>query len=122
MESLPTGGPSQSTSTSLFSLPNTDCIPPFLSATNERFEERKQCFIDQYGNYTIMGPDGKEHHINSAFTDGEDTADAGGLAQAYKAWTTRRESDPKGEKHNNVLLPGLGEYTREQLFFIGKFP
>lgn len=97
---------------------NADSLLPLLSATNERFEERKQCFIEQYSNYTITGPDGKQHPINGRFTDGEDTADAGGIAQAYKAWMTRRESDPKGEKYNNVVLPGLSEYTREQLFFI----
>ncbi|GAA5935913.1 CCR4-NOT core ubiquitin-protein ligase subunit MOT2 [Sporobolomyces koalae] len=88
------------------------------NATNARFEERKQCFVDQYSNYTIVGPDGKEHHVNGHFTDGEDTADSGGLAQTWHAWKTRLESDRKGTKYNNQLLPGLGQYSREQLFFI----
>ncbi|GAA6014145.1 hypothetical protein JCM11491_004119 [Sporobolomyces phaffii] len=88
------------------------------NATNERFEERKKCFVEQYSKYTVVGPDGERHHVNGQFTDGEDTADAGGLAQTLKAWKTRKENDPDGKKHNNQLLPGLGEYSQEQLFFI----
>ncbi|GAA5903499.1 CCR4-NOT core ubiquitin-protein ligase subunit MOT2 [Sporobolomyces salmoneus] len=90
----------------------------WTNTTNARFEERTKCFVEQYSNYTVLGPDGKQHHVNGKFTDGEDTADAGGLAQTWKAWKTRKESDPHGKKYNNLNLPGLGEYSQEQLFFI----
>ncbi|GAA5880490.1 hypothetical protein JCM16303_005402 [Sporobolomyces ruberrimus] len=88
------------------------------NATSKAFEEHTQCFIEQYSNYTIEGPDGEKHHVRGKFTDGEDTADAGGVAQTWKAWKTRAESDPEGKKYNNVNLPGLGQYSQEQLFFI----
>ncbi|BGP17139.1 hypothetical protein JCM10213_005237 [Rhodosporidiobolus nylandii] len=82
------------------------------------FEERQQCFREQYRNYTITGPDGKEHPIDSSLTGGEDGADNGGVKLAFTAWKTRLDSDPKGEKYKNYELPGLGEYSREQLFFL----
>lgn len=40
------------------------------------------------------------------------------MAQAFTAWEKRRDSDPEGKKYKNYVLPGLGEYTKEQLFFI----
>ncbi|GAA5953284.1 hypothetical protein JCM3765_007462 [Sporobolomyces pararoseus] len=90
----------------------------WTNTTNERFEERQKCFIKQYDSYSIEGPDGKQYHVNGKFTDGEDTADAGGLAQTWKAWKTRKESDLEGKKYNNQMLPGLDKYSQEQLFFI----
>ena len=45
-------------------------------------------------------------------------ADAGGLAQSFRAWSDRFDSDRSGKKYDNYLLPGL-DYTREQLFYIG---
>ncbi|GAA6062373.1 hypothetical protein JCM10212_004219 [Sporobolomyces blumeae] len=90
----------------------------WTNETNHRFEERQQCFIKQYSEYYVIGPDGRKYHVNSKFTDGEDTADAGGVTQAWRAWKARMESDGDGHKYKNFLLPGLGEYTREQLFFI----
>lgn len=52
-------------------------------------------------------------------TNGEDMADAGGLAQSYRAWKDRFEADVHGDKYENYLLPGV-EWSREQLFFIGE--
>ncbi|GAA5991957.1 hypothetical protein JCM11641_002023 [Rhodosporidiobolus odoratus] len=86
---------------------------------SEGFEKGQNCFRHQYQKYTIIGPDGRSHAINSNLTGGEDGADNGGLAQSYTAWQTRLKSDPKGKKYNNFELPGLqGEYTREQVFFL----
>ncbi|GAA5902051.1 hypothetical protein JCM6882_000177 [Rhodosporidiobolus microsporus] len=83
-----------------------------------RFNERQKCFRDQYRRYHVIGPDGKEYPIDSALTGGEDGADAGGLAQAFTAWKARADSDPEGKKYKNYVLPGLAEYSSEQLFFI----
>ena len=47
-------------------------------------------------------------------------ADAGGIAQSFRAWSDRFAADKKGEKYDNYLLPGL-DFSREQLFFIGLF-
>ncbi|GAA5872434.1 hypothetical protein JCM8547_000924 [Rhodosporidiobolus lusitaniae] len=86
--------------------------------TSKAFEDRQACFRKQYANYTIVGPDGKKYPIDSRLTGGEDGADSGGLAQAFTAWKARKDSDPHGKSYKNYDLPGLSEYTQEQLFFI----
>ncbi|KAG0377867.1 hypothetical protein BGX24_005289 [Mortierella sp. AD032] len=80
----------------------------------QEFDERSKCFIEQYEEYTIDGPDGKKHKVNGWSTLGENIADNGGLKIAYDAWNQRK----KDKKHNNKKLPGLNKYTPEQLFFI----
>lgn len=97
--------------------------------TNKRFLERQKCFRRQYAGYNITGPDGRSYPINSRYTGGEDGADSGGIAQAYDAWQARRnvttaighgDDNDTGAAvdRKNWLLPGLDEYTREQMFFI----
>lgn len=62
-------------------------------------------------------PKGNKVHLNSKLTLGEDMADAGGIAQAFRAWKDRYEEDPVGDKYRNFLLPGLS-FTREQMFWL----
>ncbi|ODM22075.1 hypothetical protein SI65_02921 [Aspergillus cristatus] len=76
------------------------------------FEERAQCFVDQYSEFTVTGPDSKPLHVNGRLTLGENIADAGGLAAAFHAWKKRDESKP------DPLLPGLSTFSKEQLFFV----
>ncbi|GAA6040657.1 hypothetical protein JCM8097_008090 [Rhodosporidiobolus ruineniae] len=90
----------------------------WTNSTNAAFLERQKCFQKQYANYTITGPDGKQYPVDSRLTGGEDGADSGGVAQAFTAWKGRWESDLKGEKFKNYILPGLAQYSREQMFFI----
>ena len=85
--------------------------------TVKKYNHLTECLVKQYGEYYIVGPDGKKHHVQSRVTLGEDIADGGGLAQGFRAWRDRFESDPEGAKYDNYVLPGLN-YTREQLFFI----
>jgi endothelin-converting enzyme len=82
--------------------------------TIEAFEKRAQCFVEQYGNFTVPGPDpdSKPLHVNGRLTLGENIADAGGLAAAFHAWKKRDDASP------DALLPGLGNFTKEQLFFV----
>ncbi|KAF9973603.1 hypothetical protein BGZ73_003156 [Actinomortierella ambigua] len=70
----------------------------WTNQTAEEFEKRAQCFVDEYGNFTVKDPEGREVHVNGRMTLGENLADDGG----YK----------------NHLLLGLGDFTRDQLFFI----
>ncbi|KAK3835583.1 MAG: hypothetical protein J3R72DRAFT_526598 [Linnemannia gamsii] len=55
-----------------------------------------QCFVDQYGNFTIKGPAGKDYKVNGQLTLGENIADNGGLKHAYRTWQSRYQSDPSG--------------------------
>lgn len=34
------------------------------NATTQAFEEKSQCFINQYGNFTIDGPDNSKFNVN----------------------------------------------------------
>ncbi|KAJ1032950.1 hypothetical protein NDA16_000229 [Ustilago loliicola] len=89
----------------------------WTEATAHEFQERQTCLANQYHSYTV--PDGKGGvlHLRSNFTKGEDVADAGGLAQSYRAWKDELKQGGEVVEAANALLPGLG-YTREQLFFI----
>ncbi|EDN09517.1 peptidase family M13 protein [Histoplasma capsulatum] len=80
--------------------------------TMEEFTSRAECFVKQYSNFTIEGPDQKILKVNGMQTLGENIADAGGLKAAYRAWKKREAASP------SQSLPGLGNYTHEQLFFI----
>jgi endothelin-converting enzyme len=83
-------------------------------STVKAFTERADCFINQYSNYSIPGPDGKALHVNGKLTLGENIADAGGLSAGFKAWKIREKEYPE----QNEKLPGLEEFTKDQLFFV----
>ncbi|KAF6826254.1 endothelin-converting enzyme [Colletotrichum plurivorum] len=80
--------------------------------TVKAFEQRAQCFIDQYSDFTVPGPDDKPLHVNGRLTLGENIADAGGLSASFQAWKRRAHERP------NKNLPGLEHFTQEQLFFV----
>jgi endothelin-converting enzyme len=81
-------------------------------STVKNFEKRAECFVEQYHNFTVPGPDDKPLHVNGKLTLGENIADAGGLAAAFNAWKKRAAEKP------NQDLPGLEYFTQEQLFFV----
>ncbi|CAO3573467.1 unnamed protein product [Mortierella alpina] len=83
-----------------------------------QFNTKSQCFVDQYSNFTVKDPEGRENHVNGKLTLGENLADNGGLKKSFEAWQARFKSDPKGDKYKNHLLPGLDKYSREQLFYM----
>jgi len=74
------------------------------------FEERAQCIVDQYAQYTVVD----DIKINSKLTLGEDVADLGGLILGWMAWQTEMASMP--QKAQQPLRDGL---TPEQRFFVG---
>lgn len=74
------------------------------------FEERAQCIVDQYAQYTVVD----DIKINSKLTLGEDVADLGGLILGWMAWQTEMASMPQ------QAAPGLRDgLTPEQRFFVG---
>ncbi|KAG0091768.1 hypothetical protein BGZ93_004632 [Podila epicladia] len=90
----------------------------WTNATEQVFNEKGQCFVDQYGNFTVDGPGGKPLNVNGLLTLNENIADNGGLKLSFSTWQNRLKSDPNSGKYKNFKLPGLEMYTLEQLFFI----
>ncbi|KAK4210502.1 putative metalloendopeptidase [Rhypophila decipiens] len=84
----------------------------WTNTTVKAFEERAECFVDQYANFSIPGPDGKRLHVNGKLTLGENIADAGGLSASFQAWKIR------AKEKANAHLPGLSNFSQEQLFFV----
>ncbi|KAI9164206.1 peptidase family M13 [Paramyrothecium foliicola] len=80
--------------------------------TTSAFQQRAQCFVDQYDKYQIIDTEGKPRNISGSITQAETIADAGGLRTSFAAWQ-KRDAEVPGE-----LLPGLEHFTKEQLFFI----
>ncbi|KNE57218.1 hypothetical protein AMAG_02956 [Allomyces macrogynus ATCC 38327] len=74
------------------------------------FDKRAQCFVEHYGNFSIVDPQGRKLHVNGKLTLGENLADAGGIAQSWRAWKARKSRD--------VRLPGMPATTPEQQFFL----
>ncbi|KAG0254630.1 hypothetical protein BGZ95_005975 [Linnemannia exigua] len=88
------------------------------NTTEKTFNQKAQCFVEQYGNFTIKGPDGKDYNLNGKFTLRENLADNGGLKMSFRAWQSRIKFDPQGKKIKNFKLPGQEKYTPEQHFFM----
>ncbi|KAG0024981.1 hypothetical protein BGZ82_010280 [Podila clonocystis] len=92
----------------------------WANTTAAEFESRSKCFIDQYSNFTVTGPESETLHVNGEQTLGENISDNGGIKVAFMAWSKRFASDQDSIRYNNQLLPGRGvaHLTREQLFFV----
>ena len=84
----------------------------FDQPTAEAFDQKAKCFVKQYSEFTVPGPKGEPLHVNGKLTLGENIADAGGLHAAFSAWK-EKEAERPGQ-----ALPGLQNFTFEQLFFI----
>lgn len=80
--------------------------------TTKAFQERTQCFVDQYSKFNVTGPNSEVLQVNGQLTLGENIADAGGLGASFHAWKKRDEASP------DAHLPGLSSFSKEQLFFI----
>merc|ERR1719414_1716858 len=90
--------------------------------TKDLFKEKYQCFIEEYDQFIypqlkeipgFKGPYG----VNGTQTLGENIADNGGIREAYRAY--HKLLDKKGTTYQEQALPGLGQYSGDQLFFIG---
>ncbi|KAF9376624.1 hypothetical protein CPB97_010686 [Podila verticillata] len=90
----------------------------WTDSTLKEFKSKTQCFVDQYGKFTVKDPQGRDNQVNGKLTLGENLADNGGLKTAYEAWRTRFDSDPQGEKFKNHQLAGLEQFSRDQLFYV----
>lgn len=82
------------------------------NTTAEAFETKARCFIDQFHEFTVPGSDDKPLHVNGKLTLGENIADTGGMSASFAAWKQLEKVKP------SELLPGLQNFTKDQLFFI----
>ncbi|KAK0640572.1 hypothetical protein B0T16DRAFT_514442 [Cercophora newfieldiana] len=83
------------------------------------YKKREQCFVDQFNNMTVFANDGKGnntvgHKLNGQQTLGENEADSAGIVAAFDSWLLRKKLNGGQE----LGLPGLEEFTDEQLFFL----
>jgi len=84
----------------------------------EEYNDLSQCFIDEYNEFYLEDSEGKKYNVNGANTLNENLADNGGIARAYESWKLSLMEDPEIVKKENPQLPGLTQYTADQLFFI----
>ncbi|UPL03846.1 hypothetical protein LCI18_014780 [Fusarium solani-melongenae] len=77
------------------------------------FENKTECFIEQYNKFTITAPNGTQLHVDGELTLGENIADAGGVVSSFLAWQKWEK-----EKGPAKSLPGLHDFTGAQLFFV----
>jgi len=91
--------------------------PWWSNSTVDGYIERSQCFIEQYNNYTVPELEGVmqegENHVNGVGTLAENIADNGGIRASYRAYLNSLE-----EEGPDVTLPGMENYTSQQLFFV----
>ncbi|KAK4161877.1 hypothetical protein QBC43DRAFT_216673 [Cladorrhinum sp. PSN259] len=85
------------------------------NATMAAYQEKAQCFVDQYNKFEFKGPNAEKKHADGQKTLGENQSDAAGLSISYAAWQEERKAMPDVWDQS---LPGLEEFTHEQLFFI----
>ncbi|KAL5598904.1 hypothetical protein BROUX41_003775 [Berkeleyomyces rouxiae] len=85
-------------------------------ATERQFDEKTQCFVDQFSAFVHPNsPPKARYHVDGKFTLNENIADSGGLSVSYDAW---KKFDAKTGATGGQKLPGLDFFTREQLFFV----
>lgn len=82
----------------------------WTNASSKNFKEKSKCIEQQYGNYYW---DEAQSKVNGKLTLGENIADNGGIQQAYKAYETWKD-----QNENDLNLPGLEEFSQDQLFFL----
>jgi len=88
----------------------------WTNSTTNQFENLSTCFIEQYDQYKMVVND-EEINIDGKQTLGENLADNGGINRSLEAWKLSRK-DKKKFNERNKALPGLSDFTAEQLFYV----
>ncbi|OUM64689.1 hypothetical protein PIROE2DRAFT_42280, partial [Piromyces sp. E2] len=83
----------------------------------KEYSNLAMCFVDQYNQYTIKDSEGNDVNANGMLTINENLADNGALSRAYEAWILSSKNVEKFTERNKAL-PGLSDYTLDQLFYI----
>lgn len=76
------------------------------------FQERENCFIDQYNNFSVHGK-----FLHGTLSKGENIADNGGVRQAFRVYRKWQNVNKKSKRDSTEAMPGLN-LTNDQLFFV----
>lgn len=85
----------------------------FDNSTSAAFAERAKCFAEEYSKFQYPVSGGKQQNVDGENTLGENISDVGGLRISFDAWKAL-----SGDEKNSKNLPGLENFTHEQLFFL----
>ncbi|KAG2205426.1 hypothetical protein INT47_007211 [Mucor saturninus] len=85
----------------------------FTESSVKAYDEKAQCFVEQYENFTLTGLNNTEYPLDGDVQLGENIADSGGLNIAFRAYQNHVLKQGPDQ-----LLPGLEHLTPEQMFFI----
>ncbi|KAF6211610.1 hypothetical protein GE061_012123 [Apolygus lucorum] len=76
-------------------------------------DERVSCLVNQYSNFQVPSYYNSPVTVNGNLTIRENMADIGGVDIAFRAYKTFKNRSPPEPK-----MPGLQDYSNEQLFFL----
>ncbi|CEP16542.1 hypothetical protein [Parasitella parasitica] len=82
----------------------------WTNETSAKFEEKSQCFVNQYSKFIVSGPGNTSLNVNGKLTLSENLADNGGASVSFAAYK-------KLDKQEQAL-PGLEHLSPEALFYI----
>ncbi|KAG0253767.1 hypothetical protein DFQ27_007239 [Actinomortierella ambigua] len=89
------------------------------AATAKQFNDKAQCLIDQYSGFTVTDSStNSTHNVFGEISIGENIADNGSIKYSFQTWLARYNADRDGRQFNNQVLPGLEQWTRDQMFFV----
>ncbi|KAI9256453.1 hypothetical protein BDA99DRAFT_585276 [Phascolomyces articulosus] len=83
--------------------------------TAKHFEGQSDCFVKQYNDFIVEGPNGRFVNVNGQLTLAENLADNGGIAASYQAFQ-KIWSEPQLSGQQHAKLPGI-DLSPEELFF-----
>eukprot|EP01084_Bolivina_argentea_P162373 282596_1 len=84
--------------------------------TKRNYNEKMQCFIDQYNNISLH----ENLSINGSNSITENTADNAGIQESYKAWRYYLNEMNGGDAMDRIKLPGFNDgFNNDKLYWIG---